>query len=151
MVVKSATKRVQIGTVRYPPDSNRCRIKIGGNVSGAQVRSRSVFTTLCFGAIQAASGLASHFEHFSDLVSHYKRKSEFWKIARLRRLRHVLLRSSGHHLDTQISQASLGNAKRILDRDRSPHKSGPLPPRESIVARCQKMCQLPFWIPQDSE
>src|SRR5262249_2402746 len=57
---------------------------------------------------------------FSDLESRYKRKSESLKIAGLWRPRHVLLRSSGHHLDTQISQTSLGSAKRILDRDRSP-------------------------------
>src|SRR5262249_12742343 len=64
-----------------------------------------------------ASWPAVRFGHFSALGSRYKRKSVSLKIARLWRLRHVLLRSSDHHLDTQISHTLLASVRRILDRD----------------------------------
>src|SRR5262249_19738424 len=111
---------------------------------GAAVGPGQCSTNFIVSAQFEASGLAVHIGHFSDLGSRYKRKSESLKIARLWRPQHVLLRSSGHHLDTQISQTSLDSAKRILDRDRSLHKSRLVPPHESTVARCQKMCQIRF-------
>jgi hypothetical protein len=149
-VAKSVTERFQI-RCSSPP----ARLSLDKNWWQRQRSSLEqigIEQILLFSAqFEQLPGWQRMFEHFSGLGSRCKRKLESLKIARLGQPRRVLLRSSGHHLDTQISQMSFGSARRILDRDRSPHKPGLLLPRESIAARCQKMCQLPFWIPQDSE